>query len=130
MFIESRFRQYITVPPSLPGGEEELSMLDNEGGVWNTENQARDQKGIRALTCICGSPVPLGPLRRQVPGDYISFRESFEMAMRHRATLGTQVIIAGLRTRFASKELHNDLAERIARMEDHVRALPRPKKKP
>lgn len=128
MFAESRFRQYIKVPPSLPGGEDELSLLDNEGAAWDYERGAPHLKGIRALTCICGQPVRLGPMRRRVPGDHASFEKSFEMAVRHQGTLGSQAIAEKLSVRFAGKEQNIALAELITRMEKIVQALRRRKK--
>lgn len=64
VFAESHFRQYRQIPSSMPGGD--LVVL--------TEGLA-----IRALICICGQPLRLGRLRRQVPGDQASFEKSFEM---------------------------------------------------
>ena len=129
MFTENRFRQYKKVAPSLPGREDELLLLDDEGAVWDWERGAPHLEGIRALTCICGQAVRLGPMRRQVPGDRVSFAKSFEMAVQHRTTLGSQAIAERLSARFAGKQRHLALAERITGMEEIVRALPRPKKK-
>ncbi len=128
MFAESRFRQYIKVRASLQGGEDELRLLDDEGAVRDCERGAHHLKGIRALICICGQAVRLGPMRRRVPGDHVSFAKSFERAQ-HRATLGSQAITERLSARFTGKERHLALAERIARMEEIVKAIPRPKKK-
>ncbi|HTX37643.1 MAG TPA: HU family DNA-binding protein, partial [Bryobacteraceae bacterium] len=83
MFTEGRFQQWLKRPPLRPGGEEELSIRDTyiEGTVWDRETRVQHLKGIRALACICGHPVRLGRLRRQVPGAQPSFDESFKTAI-------------------------------------------------
>ena len=103
------------------------SMMRERSG--DCERGAHHLKGIRALICICGQAVRLGPMRRRVPGDHVSFAKSFEMAVQHRAILGSQAIAERLADRFTGKEGHLALAERIARMEEIVKALPRPKKR-
>ena len=101
MFAESRFRQYIKVPPSLPGGEDELSILDNEGAVWS--NGQENEKGIRGLICICGHPARLERKRRRPRGDQASFEKSFEMAVRHLEKADSQVITERLSGVFGEK---------------------------
>lgn len=99
MFTEAHFRQYRQVPASLPGGDL----------VSVTEGLA-----IRALICICGHPIRLGRMRRQVGGDQARFEESFVAALRYRGDP------KGVRQR------QDFLATQLSRMEAVVGAIPRP----
>ena len=108
MFTEGRFRQYRKVPSSLPYIGDEWSLIKDKGG-------------IRCLTCICGHPVRLGRLRRQVPGDQESFGDSFEKAVRE--TADSRTVVERLYARFAGKPQHLDLAGQVTSMEDTVQAI-------
>jgi hypothetical protein len=80
---------------------------------------------MRALVCVCGEPVPLGPMRRQVTGDLKSFQESLQAALRYREQAEPQRIIDTLAGSFARKQLQEILVERMKKMEAVVQALPR-----
>jgi len=125
LFAEGRFRQWLKLPPLRPRGEEELSILDTEGSVWNPEKGSPHPKGIRSLACICGYPVRLGRLRRQIPGDQPSFDESFEKAIQ---TADARVLAERLLPKFATIAVVRALAGSISVMGKIVLALPRPAK--
>jgi hypothetical protein len=77
------------------------------------------------LICVCGEPVPPGHLRRQAPGDRGSFQKSFLGARRYREEAEPKRIIEALEASFAGKQAQEDQADRIAKMEAKVAALPK-----
>jgi nucleoid DNA-binding protein len=113
MFTEGHFRQWRQLPSSLPGSDL----------VAITEGLA-----IRALICVCGQPVRLGRLRRQVPGDQKGFEKSFEKAVRFRQAADPQAIVDKLSGSFASQAQQSALADQISLMEQVVAKLPKPNK--
>jgi hypothetical protein len=108
-FMEGEFQTYYKVPSSMPGGD--LAAASNVSPM-------------RALVCICGEPVPLGPMRRQVTGDLKSFQESLQSALSYREQAEPQSIIDTLPS-FASKQVQEILVERVKKMEAVIQALPR-----
>jgi nucleoid DNA-binding protein len=106
---ECEFRKWHQIPSAMPGGD--LLPLDGTA--------------MPALVCACGEPVPLGPLRRQVPGDKASFRKSLEAARSYREEAEPQRIILWLAASFARREVQKDLEDRTAKMEAIVAALPK-----
>jgi nucleoid DNA-binding protein len=109
-FLEGQFRKYYKLPSSLPGGD--LAV-------------ASERAPMPALVCLCGEPVPLGHLRRQVPGDRASFQKSMAAAQRYREEVEPEKIIETLAGSFARKQEMKDLAERLAKMEAVVEAIPK-----
>jgi nucleoid DNA-binding protein len=108
-FTECEFRKWHQMPSATPGG-----------GL-----SASDSRTMQALICVCGEPVPLGPLRRRVEGDQASFRKSLEAAQRYREEAEPQRIILWLAASFASNKDQKDLEDRIASMAAIVAALPK-----
>jgi hypothetical protein len=117
MFAESHFRQYLKAPSSLPGGDPELSAIEQD-------------QDIRALICLCGHPVRLGPMRRQIRGDQISFAKSCEMAIQHGKGEEPQAKAEILPAIFASKSRQMEQAEQISQLEEVIRAVRRPARDP
>ena len=109
-FMEGQFQKYYRMPSAMPGGD---LYVASEGDA------------MRALICVCGEPVPPGHLRRQVTGNRASFQKSFLAARRYREEAEPQRIIETLAASFAGKQVQEDLADQIAKMEVVVAALPK-----
>jgi nucleoid DNA-binding protein len=111
-FVEAQFRQYLPYYSASPGGDI-ISFSEDP---------------IRALVCLCGNPIPPGRLRRDAPnpGDYKSFRKSFVAALQYRESTNPEAILRRIAEIYANKPQHDELAERIAKLETILKALPRP----
>ena len=99
-FVEAQFRQYRTMPSSMPGGD--LSPV--------TEDP------IRMLVCMCGNPIPPGKLRKfSIPREQAdNFDRSLNAARQFREVADPQAMMGRLSETFASREAHDRLAEQIA----------------
>jgi hypothetical protein len=100
-FVEGHFKQYRPQYSASPGGD--LSPL--------SENP------VRALVCVCGHPIVPGRLRSQAPGDYKSFEKSLEAARQYRERTNPEAILRRIVELYATKSQHDELAERINKLE-------------
>jgi nucleoid DNA-binding protein len=103
-FVEGQFKQYRPGHSTAPGGD--ISSLS--------------EYPVKALVCLCGQPVPPGPRRRFGPGESEnskSFRKSFEAARQYREHTGPKAILLRVAGLYASLEQHDELAERIAKLQ-------------
>jgi len=108
--MEGQFRKYCRMPSAMPGGD---LYVASEGYA------------MPALICMCGEPVPPGHLRRQATGDRGSFQKSFLGAWRYREEAEPKRIIETLEASFAGKQVQEDQADRIAKMDAIVAELPK-----
>ena len=76
------------------------------------------------VTVPVGEPVPPGPLRRQATGNRAGFQKSFLAARRYREEAEPKRMMETLEASFAGKQVQEDLAGRIAKMDAVVAALP------
>jgi nucleoid DNA-binding protein len=110
-FSEVCFRHFYNLPSSLPGG-----------GLMRVENENED--AIPMLICLCGNLVPLGPLRKQVPGDQWIFAKSVAAALHYREGANPQALIQRLDASFARKDKQDALEERVQSIESIFERLP------
>jgi hypothetical protein len=108
-FMEGEFRKWYQMPSAMPGG----------GLTVASENV------LRALVCLCGEPLPHGLARRRLFDEQGSFQASIVKAKRYREEAEPQRIIYTLAGNFALKQDQENLAERVAKMEAVVEALPK-----
>jgi len=105
-FVEPKFRQYRHQYSSRPGGD--LSSV--------TEDP------IRALVCMCGHPVQVGKLRRQIVSPaWAGFQKSLESARRFREAAEPQTIIDRISPTLVNREEYAKLAEQISNLETILR---------
>jgi nucleoid DNA-binding protein len=109
-FVEGHFKQYRPQYSASAGGD--ISPV--------SENP------IRALVCLCGNPILPGRLRSGTLSDYASFQKSFEAARQYQERTNPEAILRRIAEPCASKWQHNELAERIAKMETILKELPPP----
>jgi nucleoid DNA-binding protein len=109
-FVEAHFKQYRPQYSTTPGGD--ISPISEDP--------------IRALVCLCGHPIPPGPLRRDVPnpGDYKSFQKSFEAARQYRELTSPELIFRAVMELYADKQQHAELAGRITKLETILKEPP------
>jgi nucleoid DNA-binding protein len=102
-FVEAQFRQYRPQYSAAVGGD--ISPI--------TENP------VRALVCLCGHPVLPGRLRKDAPGvdDPKSYQKSLEAARQYWERTRPETIVRKLAEIYANQQQHDELAERIAKME-------------
>jgi hypothetical protein len=79
---------------------------------------------IRTLVCLCGNPILPRRLRSGDLRDYQSFQKSFESARQYRERTNPEAILRKIAEPCASKSQHDELAERIAKMETILKELP------
>jgi nucleoid DNA-binding protein len=108
-FMDGQFRKYHQMPSAIPGGD----LYASDGAV------------MRALICVCGEPVPPGHLRRQATGNQASFQKSFLAARRYREEAEPKRMMETLAASFAGKQVQEELADRIGKMEAIVAELPK-----
>ena len=109
-FVEGHFKQYRKHFSASPGGD--ISPVS--------------ESPIRTLVCLCGNPILPGRLRSVALSDYQSFHKSFEAARQYRELTNPEAILRRIAEPCASKWQHDELAERIAKMETILKKLPRP----
>ena len=101
-FEEAEFRQYRQQYSASPGGD----------------ISPHTESPIRALVCVCGQPILPGRLRSCAPGDYTSFQKSFEVARQYRESTSPEAILGAIAELFARKPQHDELAERITKLQE------------
>jgi len=95
------------------------------------EGSSTTENPVNALVCLCGHPVLPGKLRLQALTDHRSFKKSFDAALLYRETTSPEAILRRIAADYASKLQHDELAERIANMENILRepSPPSPRKR-
>jgi nucleoid DNA-binding protein len=100
-FEEGHFKQYRPQYSASPGAD--ISPISEDP--------------VRALVCVCGHPILPGRLRSQALGDYKSFEKSLEAARQYRERTNPEAILRRIVELYASKSQHDELAERINKLE-------------
>jgi nucleoid DNA-binding protein len=110
-FDEAHFSQYLPQYSAAVGGD--ISTI--------TEDP------IRALVCLCGHTVLPGRLRSYAVDDYKSFQKSLEAARLYLERTRPEAILRKMADIYANQQQHDELAERIAKMETILKEpLPSP----
>jgi hypothetical protein len=79
---------------------------------------------IRTRVCLCGHPIPPGPLRRDAPnsGNDASFQKSFEAARQYCEPTSPELIFRAFI--YADKQQEAELAGRITKLETILKEPP------